>query len=126
MALCTAYGNKPWGATVFYAFNKKIELHFFSRPDTRHSLDIAENSNVAVVINHDWHDKNGRIRGVQISGRAAKVTKKGYASSFSLFKKRFSWAEKFAHDHILYKITPKEIWLIDEAFFGDFFRRRIR
>lgn len=125
MTLGTASGNKPWGATVFYTYDKKLNLLFYSREDTKHCTHIKKNPNVSVVINHDWRYPSGEIKGLQITGRAAKIPKKDYARAYRLYKARFKWADEFAEDHVLFRIKPREIWYIDQKLFGHVFRVRV-
>ena len=125
MALGTVVGGTPWGATVFYAFDRALNLFFYSREDTKHCRNIKKNPRVSVIINHAWKDPDGSIKGLQITGRAQKVLKKDYDRYYRLYKARFRWADEFAADHMLYRITPGEIWYIDEKFFGHFFRVRV-
>ena len=122
MTLGTATNNKPWATTVFYAFDKKFNLIFYSRSDTKHCQHIKINPYVAVVINHHWRDADGTIKGLQITGRASKVSTRDYPRIYALYKKRFKWAEDFASDHIFYLIKPIEIWYIDQKLFGHFNR----
>ena len=125
MTLGTATNNKPWAATVFYAFDKKFNLIFYSRSDTKHCQHIKRNPYVAVVINHHWRNADGTIKGLQITGRASKVSTRDYPRIYVLYKKRFKWAEDFASDHILYLIKPIEVWYIDQKLFGHFNRVRM-
>lgn len=126
LSLATSNNDLPRCATVFYAYDSNFNLYFSSREDTRHCLDIAVNRNVAVVINHAWKGRGGKIRGLQLMGRAQKVPRKNYLSAFARYTKRFAWAKDFAHDHTLYVVKPSEIWYIDQALFGHFFRVRIK
>lgn len=125
MTLGTSFNNKPWAATVFFAFDKKLHLLFYSRKDTRHCRHIGINPHVSIVINHDWKDKSGFIRGLQITGRATKVLPKDYSRYYYIYKSRFRWADDFVSDHLLYIIKPKEVWYIDQKLFGHFYRVRV-
>ena len=125
MTLGTAGNNKPWAATVFFAYDKKLHIFFYSRKDTRHCQHITHNSNVSVVINHNWKEKGGFIKGLQMTGRAARVSSKEYRRAHALYKSRFGWADDFASDHRLYIIKPKEVWYIDQKFFGHFSRVKV-
>ena len=125
MTLGTSTGNKPWAATVFFAYDKNLEILFYSREDTRHCMQIRKNPHVSVVVNHDWQGKNGHIRGLQITGRAAAVPQKKHAHYYAIYRSRFPWADKFTSDHRLYRIIPREVWYIDETLFGHFHRVRI-
>ncbi len=124
MTLGTSMNNKPWAATVFYAFDKKANLIFYSRPGTKHCRHIKQNPYVSMVINHNWRNTDGTIKGLQITGRASKVLQRDYRRIYALYKKRFKWADEFAPDHVLYLIKPKEIWYIDQKLFGHFNRVR--
>ena len=125
MALATSNQNKPWSATVFFAFDRKYNLIFFSRQDTKHCKHIRINPNVSAAINHEWRDTQGNIRGLQITGRVSRVSHKDFRKQYAVFEKRFPWAESFANDHVLYLIRPREIWYIDEKLFGHFYRVRV-
>lgn len=123
MSLATASRNKPWSATVFFAYDKNLNLIFFSREDTRHCKDIHENPYVSVAMNQDQQGHG--IEGAQITGRASKVSSREHKKFYALYKSRFKWADEFASDHALYLIKPSEVWYINEKLFGHFNRVRI-
>lgn len=125
MTLGTSLKNKPWGATVFFAYDKNLNILFYSRDDTRHCQHIKRNPLVSVVINQVWKGKGGFIKGLQMTGSAAKVPEKQLRSYYALYRSRFKWADEFSSDHALYIIKLLEVWLIDQKFFGHFFRVRI-
>lgn len=125
ITLGTSTGNKPWAATVFFAYDKNLNLIFYSREDTRHCQHIKRNPYVSVAINQDWKEKRGFIKGLQITGRASKIAKAQYNRYYAIYKSRFKWADKFASDHILYLVKPLEIWYINQKLFGHFNRVRI-
>ena len=125
MTLGTCRGGRPWGATLFYAPRLDFSLLFFSRPDSRHGRDIAENPRVSVVVNQLPLEKKRTIRGLQIVGHARKVPKRQYTLAYGLYRKHFPWADGFAKDHVLYDVIPKEVWYIDQKLFGHHFRVRI-
>ncbi|MBI1975046.1 MAG: pyridoxamine 5'-phosphate oxidase family protein [Parcubacteria group bacterium] len=126
MTLGTASRNKPWAATVFFAYDKKRKIIFYSREDAKHCKHIRQNPHVSVAINHNWKGAKGGIRGLQIIGRATKVPKQTYRSSYALYKARFKWADEFVDDHSLYRIMPTEVWYIDQDLLGHFYRVRVR
>lgn len=125
MTLATAAKNAPWVATVFFAYDKKFRILFYSRPDTRHCRSIEKDPRVAVAVNHAWRGKDGLLRGLQLSGRARRAPETSYAKWYAVYKKRIRWADDFREDHVIYLIEPEEVWYIDEEFFGHFFRERI-
>lgn len=125
MALATTDGKRSWSATVFYAYDSKFNLLFFSKETTRHCKEISKNPNVSVAINHTWRYSDGSIRGLQLAGRASKVSKKDCGRCYAVYKSRFKWADDFTSDHVIYVIKPKEIWYIDEKLLGHFYRERV-
>ncbi len=126
MSLATSASNKPWSATVFFAYDNKSNILFYSRTDTKHCLQINKNKNVSLVINHTWKQKDGGINGLQIVGEAKKLAPKDYFKYYKIYKKRMGWADDFKDDHRIYIIRPKEIWLIDEKLFGNFHRVKVK
>ena len=125
MTLGTSLNNKPWAATVFFAYDRNVNLIFYSREDTRHCEYIKKNPYVSVVVNHDWKERDGRVKGLQMTGRASKISKKDYRHYYALYRSRFRWADAFASDHTLYVVKPIEVWHINQKLFGHFNRVRI-
>lgn len=123
MTLGTSLENRPWSATVFFAFDKDFNILFFSREDTRHCQNIKKNKYVSFAINQDW-GKSGLIKGLQMTGIASRISKKQHAKFYSLYCARFPWAAEFP-DHSLYIIKPTEIHYIDQKFFGHFHRVKV-
>lgn len=125
MTLGTVSRGKPWGATVFFAFDARLNIFFYSRLDTKHAAHIAKNSSVSVVINQDYGTV-GRVKGMQIVGSAALVPEKDLKKCYTIYRKRFSWADDFKGDHRLYVVRPAEIYYIDQKRFGHFFRVKMK
>jgi len=122
-ALATSLNNKPWSATVFFAYDNRLHLLFFSREDTRHCLNINKNPIVSVAINQDY-GTTGMVKGLQFVGRAKKVSSKDLKRYYKIFRTRYTWANEFP-DHTLYRITPLEIHYIDQKLFGHFYRVQV-
>jgi len=125
MTLSTVSGNRPWSATVFFAYTPELRILFYSRPDTKHCRHILKNPYVSVVINQD-HGTSGQVKGMQITGRAKRVSEKDFKKDYAEYRKRFSWAEDFKKDHRIYSITPTEIHYLDQKRFGHFFRVQMK
>ncbi|OGZ30295.1 MAG: hypothetical protein A2931_02010 [Candidatus Niyogibacteria bacterium RIFCSPLOWO2_01_FULL_45_48] len=124
MSLATSSKNGgPWASTLFFAFDKNLNILFFSRPDTRHCKNILKNPRVALTINQNWGGL-GSIKGLQISGVARRPMKNEYKKYYAIYKKRYSWADKFP-DHAIYVIEPTEVHFINQEIFGHFFRVKI-
>ncbi len=125
MTLGTVSNGKPWGATVFFAYDSSLNIFFYSRPDTKHAKHIIKNSLVSIVINQD-HGTAGQVKGMQIVGRAKLVPDKDFKKHYVIYRKRFPWADDFREDHRLYRVVPTEIHYIDQKRYGHFFRVQMK
>lgn len=117
MSLATCLGNKPWAATVFYAYDLDLNIYFISRADTKKIQNLSKNPNVSVVIN-EYQPKKGTVKGIQLEGSAKVLSKAENRESLDLYRKRFSWADDYLGDHELFKITPNFIRYLDDELFG--------
>src|SRR3989344_9524945 len=93
MTLGTSCQGKPWLATVFFAFDEKFNILFFSREDTRHCKNIKKNKYVSIAINQDW-GKPGLVKGLQMAGRASKGSRDKYKSLYLIYRSRYPWADE--------------------------------
>ena len=123
MALATSWQDKSWSATVFFAYDNKLNLLFYSKEDTRHCQNIEKNPFVSVAVNQDWGTARA-VKGLQLAGQAEKIAFKDHKKYYGLYKSRYPWADEFP-DHTLYIIKPSEIWYIDQKLFGHFYRVRV-
>ena len=114
----------PWASTVFFAFDQTLHLYFFSDPETQHCRNIATNPRVAVAINQVWGG-HGVIRGVQLLGTADRPSGDDADRALALYRTRHSWVTRFLTDHVIFRIAPSEIWMIDSVRFLSFHRKRI-
>jgi uncharacterized protein YhbP (UPF0306 family) len=69
MSLGTSRDNKPWVCEVHFAYDDDLNIYFVSSKDTRHALEITDNSRVAgnIVTQHANGDK---VRGIYFEGTA--------------------------------------------------------
>jgi pyridoxine/pyridoxamine 5'-phosphate oxidase len=72
MVLSTAdpFG-RPWASPVWFAPDGEDGFLWISRPDTRHSLNIAERPEIAIVIFEFLEAARGAPRTVRRGGRGA-------------------------------------------------------
>ena len=113
MTLATAKNNLPWATTVFFAYDQNLNLYFISEPATRKIKNILANSRVAVTIDRE-QPGSGKIRGVQLEGRAEKLDKKKDLAELKIFEDRFNWTERYLASHELFQITPKRVYYLDD------------
>jgi len=117
MTLATSFDNIPWAATVFFAYDQDLNLYFLSEEKTRKIKNIFSNPKVAVAINEIRH-KAGKTIGIQLEGEAYLIDKEKKERGLKIFKKRFSWAEKYLNTHELFVVKPAKIIYLDDDRFG--------
>lgn len=119
MAVAT-YGEFPWIANVYFAFDKNLNLYFLSSPNTLHCQQIAQNNKIAVSIYDSHQDINHSPKiGLQlweIAEQIADTTKIKYAvelwkKSLKITNPKISYANmlKKIISGRMYKISPKRI-----------------
>lgn len=121
------YGNYPWIASVFYSFDKDLNLYFISTPSTIHGRQMEKNKEVAAAI-VDSHQKPSDIkRGLQIFGTVEKISGvnrirhairlwKDFLNVKSL-EVSFENMKKGLYKGRVYRLTPKKIKLFDQEKF---------
>ena len=136
MQIATAKDNKPWVATVWYAYDEDLNIYFISRRSRRHSLELKENPNVAGAIAKSHETLGVKTRGIQFEGKASEVPLPELPRAFRLFTKRFPKTKAFIKSvkdiiknitqHRFYKIKPSRIVLFDEVNFPDNPRQELK
>ncbi|KKP86195.1 MAG: hypothetical protein UR89_C0030G0008 [Candidatus Roizmanbacteria bacterium GW2011_GWA2_35_8] len=124
LMVIATYGDHPWIASVYYSYDRDLNLYFISTPSTIHGRQMEKNNRVAVAI-VDSHQKPSDVkRGLQIYGIVEKISginKINYA--LRLWKDflnvqrpdiSFENMKKGLYKGRMYKITPKKIKLFDQ------------
>ncbi len=108
----------PQAADVFYVNDDALRLYFVSGEKSRHSLNLARVSRVAVTIHNetwDWRD----IQGVQIEGEARAITDPDERDrAWSLFRAKFPFVADFVDQIVrssFYVVVPKWVRLVDNT-----------
>lgn len=116
------YGEHPWIATVYYTFDKALNIYFLSSPLTLHAKNIMKNPKVAVSIADSDQKINKPKRGLQIYGLARQISgleKVRYA--LKLWKTNLGVIDPQltakAATGSMFKIVPKRIKLFDQELF---------
>ncbi|MBI2084610.1 MAG: pyridoxamine 5'-phosphate oxidase family protein [Candidatus Aenigmarchaeota archaeon] len=127
MQVATANGNRPWVATVWFAYDKDLNFYFISRKTRRHSLEIKDNPSVAGAIVTHHRTLGDKVRGLQFEGKASEVSLINLPKAFSVFTKRFPKTKNYLKsvgdiaknmtEQRLYKVKPSKIILFDEVKF---------
>jgi uncharacterized protein YhbP (UPF0306 family) len=87
MTLATSSYNGPWAAAVFYA-SDRLDLYFVSWHGSRHCADFETGSTVAAAIHAECEDWR-RVKGVQLEGRAKRLTGKAREQARKLYGSKF-------------------------------------
>lgn len=113
MSLATCADNHPWVCEVHFVYDDKLNLYFRSKPDRRHSEEIAKNPHVAgnIVRQHALEDYPHAI---YFEGAAEMVTdESAFAQLVELFVARLGADQSITEEakrpdgHKFYKITVK-------------------
>lgn len=126
MQIATLHKGSPRVCSVYFVPSAdNTALYWFSEPDRIHSLDISENSHVAlaIVVKSDVP-----VIGLQGSGEATIVTDTAeiayvsdeYGVKYNGQGKKY--LERFTagtHKHLLYKLNIQSLSVFDEAHFPD-------
>jgi len=113
MSLATVRDNIPWVCEVHFAYDDDLNLYWRSLKDRRHSLEIADNPNVAGNIVDKFAVGEPPV-GVYFEG-AAELLEPGddQQKAFELLKVRVDAADDAIEDaakengHKFYKVTVK-------------------
>ncbi|MBP7807230.1 pyridoxamine 5'-phosphate oxidase family protein [Candidatus Saccharibacteria bacterium] len=111
MSLATVSGDKPWVCEVHFAYDENLNLYFRSKPATRHSQEIAINSNVAGNIVRQ-HALDEYPHAIYFEGTAEMMTDEnrfetlcGYFMNLGIGNESMIDDAKKADGHKFYKIT---------------------
>ncbi len=119
--LATHGDNDLWAAAVFYV-HADYTLYFLSSPTSRHSLNLAQCSRVAVTIQEDYTDWL-EIKGVQIEGVVTEISGEEERTARRLYGQKFPVIGKLAQAPAAivkalakvrwFKVVPQRLYFID-------------
>lgn len=114
--------------TIYYCYDDNIDIYFASDCSTEHSINIANNKNVALSVWDEPEQYGQGHRGLQIEGTCVAITGLALMRAWDLYIKRFPIFKmkigdvKNIVDKIvnmrLYKISISRIQLTDVAQYG--------
>lgn len=120
MSLATDGPQGLWAATVFYV-NEGFELHFVTRPNTRHIRNIEACPRVAATINDDRADWQ-EVAGIQLEGTAGIETDEARRRrALQAFRLRYAftdqlWIQDPTCRQCLYRLEPSRVLFLDHRF----------
>lgn len=119
LSLATTGGDgEPLVAPLFYIADAELSLYWQSSVGSRHSLNLARSPRAAATV---YRDVSGwrQIRGVQMTGSAARVTDpRRRAALIEAYCERFKLGRVLrlaARQSTLYAFTPEFVRYIDNA-----------
>ena len=123
MSLATSGPDGPWSAAVFYAADG-LTLYFLSAPGSRHGRDIESRGCAAATIHPevaDWRE----IRGIQLEGKASRVSGSERAAARLCYERKFPLVADLAKApreiaaamaHVeCYRLSPHRIRLVNNT-----------
>lgn len=127
LMVLSTYGDHPWIASVYYSYDKDLNIYFISTPSTIHGKQMEKNNKVAAAV-VDSHQKPSDVKkGLQIYGIVEKVSginKINYAlrlwKDFLNLQRAdisFENMKKGLYKGRVYKLVPKKIKLFDQEKF---------
>ena len=88
MTLATADADgRPWAAPVWYAHQAYTDLFWVSRPDARHSRNLAARPEVGIVI-FDSTVPEGSGQAVYVEALAGELEEAGREQGIAIFSRR--------------------------------------
>lgn len=119
LSLATCQGNQPWVCEVHFVYDDQLNLYFRSKPDRRHSREIAANPNVAgnIVTQHGIDEKPRAVYFEGVCERLADVDENHPA--YILYCGRFGTGPEILDESraaigpTFYKIAVKNFYLFD-------------
>lgn len=123
MTLATADADgTPWASPVWFAARGFEEFFWASKPGARHSLNLAQNSRVSLVI-FDSSKAEGEGSALYVSATAALVDESGFEDAFALYDARSverglgHWDSAKLREparHRLYSAVALEVFVLDD------------
>lgn len=112
MSLATTGASGPHAANVFYA-RDEFALLWISDPTSRHSVELETEARVAATIAKDYADF-ATIRGLQISGRARRITgDPDRARARQILEARFVFLKEAASGTVQERYDRAQLYRLD-------------
>lgn len=115
-------GEFPWIASVYYTFDRNLNIYFLSSPTTLHVQQILQNPKVAVSIADSHQDIAKPKRGMQMSGVATQISGVNkIRHALLMWKSNLGVVDpSLTHKVVIgsmFMVTPNRIKLFDQELF---------
>jgi uncharacterized protein YhbP (UPF0306 family) len=121
--LATCADGRPWAAAVFYVCDGPV-FYFLSSLTSRHVLQLARNSFVALTVQEDYAEWL-EIKGVQIEGEVLEISGEEEAKARRLYGEKFPVVGMLAKAPPAivkalakarwYKVLPHRVFFLDNS-----------
>ena len=131
-ALATQGEDGAWVNPVYFAYDRKWNLYFISQSSSKHMQNIGNNQNVSVAIYSTDQKPGGDVFGIQLSGKAIKLSDEEIVSACEIYYGRKGAADAVGEEkpdpkqHMgdnavwkFVKVIPQEMYYFDTRFFGE-------
>lgn len=128
LTLSTSEKNQPHSCSAYYIFDKNLNLYIWTDKYSLHSKHLKKNPKVSINIADSSQKWGSPLKGLQIQGKAKKVSNKELIKVGSLYIKRYPKVSKYVKkikdfvsgklESDLYKIKIKKVKVLDEKKFG--------
>lgn len=113
----TGKDGKPWNSPIAHAWDDARNIYWFSDENSRHSQNIRENEDVAIVI-YDSTSPFGEGRGVYIEAKAYELADRDEIMKGCRLKRGAGFdgsPDDFLGDanRRVYKAVPQRVWMND-------------
>lgn len=123
MQLATVKDGQPWICTVYFVADDSFNLYWMSARERQHSVEITNDSRVAVTVVRDTERKQA----LQIIGNAYEVTNEELERAHKLYQGKFGIKDYDLMEMRNHKQTGRAYWVFkptkislwDEANFPD-------
>lgn len=126
MQLATSADDRPWCCNLHYAVDDELNLYWTSLPESRHSVEIAQNDLVAGVVFAPIDTEADYLKGLQFEGRAKMLTGEEEEAGIRLYKDQLRRKDISLEDmrsgknpHKLYMVKPSKYILFDNLNFPE-------
>lgn len=126
----TSAADGAWANPVFFNFDDTFTLYFISEPSCVHMENIEHDPRVSAAIYSTAQDPHGKVKGVQLIGKASWVSAEEAEAACAVYFKQTpartpisqaSRAQEYVRPDAVWrlaKIVPDMVWVFDEEAFG--------
>ena len=107
MQLATVANGQPWICTVYFVADDNFNLYWMSARERQHSVEIANDSKVAITVVRDAERKQA----LQITGNAYEVSDEELEHANELYQSKFGSKEYDLAEIKQHKSTGRAYWV---------------